>query len=166
MSESEILAFLDAHEIAYRRYEHAAVFTVAQADEITAGLPGAGTKNLLLVEPAGGRCLLLMVPGAKRVNFQRLAPLVGAAKGLRFAPPELLADVLGVGPGAVTVLGLVNDTAQRAELWIDRALWAAGEVHCHPLVNTATLVMRTGEVERFFALTGHAPRFLDVPAAA
>jgi hypothetical protein len=31
----------------------------------------------------------------------------------------------------------------------------------HPLVNTATLILSKSELERFFALTGHAPRLFS-----
>lgn len=163
MDEDTILAYLQQHLIPYRRYTHPPVFTVAQADAITPPIPGASSKNLLLVDPASDRCLLLMTAGHKRVNFKHLSPLVGAPKGLHFAPEGLLADVLGVGPGAVTVLGLVNDRAHRTELWIDSELWQADALHCHPLVNTATLVMAPLDLERFFQLTGHPPHFVQVP---
>lgn len=164
MDEAEILRYLDAHHIPYRRYAHPAVFTVAEADAVTPPIPGMGSKNLLLVDPSSPRCLLLMTLGHKRVDFKGFAPLVGAPKGLRFAPENLLREYLGVGLGTVTVLGLINDIQHRVELWLDRELWQAGAVHCHPLVNTATLVITPPDLERFFALTGHPPHLVDVPA--
>jgi len=163
MDEEGILSYLQHHHIPYQRYAHPPVFTVAQADAVTPPIPGAGSKNLLLVDPAADRILLLMTAGHKRVDFKHLSRLVGAPKGLRFAPETLLAEVLGVGPGAVTVLGLVNDGAARAELWIDSDLWQADALHCHPLVNTATLVIAPTDLERFFLLTGHPPHFVQVP---
>lgn len=163
MDEEGILSYLQHHHIPYQRYAHPPVFTVAQADAVTPPISGAGSKNLLLVDPAADRILLLMTAGHKRVDFKHLSRLVGAPKGLRFAPETLLVEVLGVGPGAVTVLGLVNDGAARAELWIDSDLWQADALHCHPLVNTATLVIAPTDLERFFLLTGHPPHFVQVP---
>jgi hypothetical protein len=32
---------------------------------------------------------------------------------------------------------------------------------CHPLVNTATLILSKAELERFFVLTGHTPHFFS-----
>jgi Ala-tRNA(Pro) deacylase len=49
---------------------------------------------------------------------------------------------------------------------IDRALWNAPAVQAHPLVNDATMVIPHAELERFLVATGHAPRVIDVPAAA
>jgi Ala-tRNA(Pro) deacylase len=63
-------------------------------------------------------------------------------------------------------LALVNDAAAAVEFVIDRALWDAPAVQAHPLVNDATMVIPHAELERFLAATGHAPRVLDVPAAA
>ena len=64
--------------------------------------------------------------------------------------------MLGVTRGAVTMMGLVNDTEGQVELWIDAEIWQAEYFLSHPLVNTATLILSKTELERFFALTGHA----------
>jgi hypothetical protein len=42
------------------------------------------------------------------------------------------------------------------ELWIDSEIWGGEYFLSHPLVNTATLILAKPELERFFALTGHA----------
>jgi Ala-tRNA(Pro) deacylase len=62
---------------------------------------------------------------------------------------------LGVTRGAVTMMGLANDTEHQVELWIDAEIWQSQTFQSHPLVNTATLVLSKAELERFFALTGH-----------
>ena len=49
------------------------------------------------------------------------------------------------------------------EVFIDRDLWQANALQCHPLVNTATLVVSRDGVERFLGATGHAFRLVDVP---
>src|SRR5262249_6829162 len=88
-----------------------------------------------------------------------------AAGKLGFASPERLAKHLGVTPGSVSLLALVNDTDRAVELVIDRTLWEASAVQAHPLVNTATMVVAHADLERFLAATGHAPRVIDVPAS-
>jgi Ala-tRNA(Pro) deacylase len=163
MNEPELIHFLDENQIAYQRFNHAAVFTVEQASAALPDIPGAGTKNLFLYDSAHERFLLLVTLGEKRIHLKRLAALIGAPKGLVFAPEEQLEKLLGVGRGGVTALGLINDPTQRVELYIDRALWQYPSIHCHPLTNTATLVISTRNLERFFALTGHTPHYVDVP---
>jgi Ala-tRNA(Pro) deacylase len=57
------------------------------------------------------------------------------------------------------MMGLVNDSEHRVALWIDKEVWDGERFLCHPLVNTATLVLSRAELERFFELTGHEPDF-------
>jgi Ala-tRNA(Pro) deacylase len=69
---------------------------------------------------------------------------------------------LGVEPGSVTVLGLVNDTDNGVELYVDRDVWNAPLWRCHPLVNTATLVIPRSGIETFLAHTGHRARVIEL----
>jgi Ala-tRNA(Pro) deacylase len=161
MNEKELIDFLDEHEITYLRFDHPAVFTVEQAEAALPGIPGAGTKNLFLCGPSRDRFLLLMTLGEKRVDLKGFAAAVGLPK-VQFAPEEQLQEYLQVSRGGVTALGLINDTGQQVELWIDKDLWANPSVHCHPLVNTATLVITTRRLEDFFTLTGHEIHFVEV----
>ena len=69
---------------------------------------------------------------------------------------------LGVEPGSVTVFGLVNDEAHGVELFIDHDVWSVVRWRCHPLVNSETVVMKRGDVERFLERTGHTPRVVTV----
>jgi len=94
-----------------------------------------------------------------------LGPLIGESK-LSFASPQRLMERLGVEPGAVTLLGLVNDTNHKVDLIFDKVLWEADALQCHPLVNTATLVISHAGIEKFLKETGHEPHILDVPGRA
>lgn len=66
---------------------------------------------------------------------------------LTFASAEDLEALLGLYPGAVTPLGLLNDAACRVKLFIDRDL-ADGLVGVHPNDNTATIWLRTEDLIR------------------
>lgn len=162
MNEPELIRFLDENEIPYQRFDHRAVFTVEEAEQALPGIPGAGTKNLFLCDTNEQRFILLMTLGSKRVHLKRFASAIGLPKGVRFAPEAQLEALLGVGRGGVTALGVINDTGGQVELYVDRELWQHESVHCHPLTNTATLVIATRDLERFFELTGHAPKFVEV----
>ena len=84
---------------------------------------------------------------------------------LRFASPETMQETLGITPGAVSMLALVNDQAKRVTLVLDQVLSEAEAVQCHPLVNTATLVIEQGELRRFLDAIEHVPQVREVPAA-
>jgi Ala-tRNA(Pro) deacylase len=62
---------------------------------------------------------------------------------------------LGVTPGSVSLLALVNDRDGAVEFVIEKALWEAAAVQAHPLVNDATMVLAHADLERFLAATGH-----------
>ena len=163
MNPDELIEFLGRHGVAHQRCDHPAVFTVAEAAELVPQMPGAKAKNLFLRDAHSARLFLVVVPYEKRVDLARLAAGLGLRK-LRFASAEELLACLGVTAGAVSMLALVSDTARRAELVVDEAVWEADAVQCHPLVNTATLSIGRKGLDRFFAATGHVPRVLEVPA--
>ena len=58
----------------------------------------------------------------------------------------------------------MNDDAGQVQVVMDQAIWDADALQCHPLVNTATLVIPLDHVRRFLAATGHQPMVVDVPA--
>jgi Ala-tRNA(Pro) deacylase len=76
--------------------------------------------------------------------------------------PDRLQRHLGVSPGAVSVLALVNDKDRAVELVFDRRVWQADKVQAHPLRNTATVAIDRAALAAFLALTGHAPRVIEV----
>jgi Ala-tRNA(Pro) deacylase len=158
-------AFLRNHGITAARHSHPPVMTVEESERLVPKLPGAKTKNLFLRDKKGARHFLATVPHDLPVDLNALGSVLAAGR-LGFASPERLAKHLGVTPGSVSLLALVNDTARAVEFVIDRALWDAPAVQAHPLVNDATMVLMHAELERFLAATGHAPRVIDVPAAA
>jgi Ala-tRNA(Pro) deacylase len=71
---------------------------------------------------------------------------------------------LGVTPGSVTPLAVVNDKEGAVQVVIDDKIWRARAVLCHPLVNTSTLVVPTEDFRRFLDVTDHPARVLSVPA--
>lgn len=159
-SEREFLQYMDANQFVYERLEHPAVFTCEEAEQYHAGIEAVSTKNLFLCDKKKRHFFLVVTSCEKTVSLESLAVRFGASH-LRFASEENLGKLLGVGVGSVTMLGLVNDAEQRVDLWIDKEIWNGEYFLCHPLVNTATLVLSKGELERFLALTGHVPRLFD-----
>jgi len=138
----------------YQRIEHPAVFTCAEAENHRPALPAVATKNLFLCDKKARRFFLAVTSCEKSVDLAQLSQKLKVAH-IRFGSEENLQRLLGVTRGSVTALGLVNDAEHNVELWMDSEIWLAEHFLCHPLVNTATLVLSKTELERFFALTGH-----------
>jgi Ala-tRNA(Pro) deacylase len=159
-SESEFLTFLDANHFIYQRLEHPAVFTCAEADSHHADIEAVSTKNLFLCDKKGRRFFLAVTACEKTVKLDELSAQLGVSH-IRFGSEENLMRLLGVTRGSVTMMGLANDTEHQVELWVDSEIWNGENFLCHPLVNTATLILSKAELERFFELTGHAPKFFN-----
>lgn len=160
---SEICAALDAEGISYQRYDHPPVATCEEAAVHLHGVGGVGSKNLFLRNKRGDRFFLVSVAETKRVALNELSKMLGEGK-LSFAPAEDLQRLLGVTPGAVTILGLVNDRERAVTAYVDRELWEADNTQCHPLVNTATLVLSPKYIERFLYAYHHRVNVIEVPA--
>jgi Ala-tRNA(Pro) deacylase len=159
----DICQFLTDHDIEYERREHLPVFTCEEAERLIPPMAGAKTKNLFLRDRKGKRHFLVVVGYEKAVHLKALTSLLGVSK-LGFASPERLQRYLGVEPGAVSLLGLVNDLDREVEVIVDEDLWAAESFRCHPLVNTSSLVISKEGLQRFLEITGHQVRVLDVPS--
>jgi len=159
---SDIYSFLEQHRIEFEKFEHPAVFTCEEAEELTPDMPGAHTKNLLLRNRKGDKHFLVVVGYDKSVDLKALSSVLEESK-LSFASPERLMDRLGLEPGAVTVLGLINDLDHQVSLVFDEAIWNADALQCHPLVNTATLVIKHEGLEAFLNATGHEYQVINVP---
>jgi Ala-tRNA(Pro) deacylase len=158
----DVYQFLADHDIEYERYDHPPVFTCEEAERLVPDMPAAKTKNLFLRDRNGRRHFLVVVGYEKSVDLKGLTSLLGVRK-LGFASPERLKRYLGVDPGSVSILGLVNDVDQVVEVIVDESLWGAEAFRCHPLVNTSTLAISRDDVQRFLEITGHRVRILDVP---
>lgn len=156
LDRQDILALLASREIAFRLYEHTPVMTVAEARAVRGTLDGLLCKCLLLAN-AKGALWLLTVHADARPDLKQLARFLESGH-LSFAPPERLADCLGCVPGAVSILGLANDTAHRVTAVIQESLLTDGaDLHFHPLVNTATVGISSDGLLRFLGHTGHPP---------
>jgi Ala-tRNA(Pro) deacylase len=161
-TRADLMAFLDAHGIAHSTLDHPAVFRVDEGHEIKAALPGAHTKNLFLKD-AKGQLWLISAEGRTAIDLKSLPPVIGAAR-LSFGSAERLYAALGVTPGSVTALALINDPERKVRFVLDRALAEADLVNFHPLTNTATTALGRDGFRRFLDVLGVEPLVVDFTA--
>lgn len=162
MPMADIEQFLKVHGIPFQRFDHPAVFTCTESEKLCPEMPGMHTKNLFLKDEKKRRHILLSLPHGKVADLKEFGKIYGI-KSPSLASAEDLQKYLGVEPGSVTLLGLMNDTGHHVEVVIDEELWKHDQIGCHPLVNTATLVITRADMERFFIATGHVYRVCVVP---
>ena len=128
-------AWLTDHAVSFHTVEHPAVFRVEEGLDLKADLPGAHTKNLFLKDKKG-RLWLISARQDTTIDLKRTPAAIGSDR-LSFGSEALMQETLGVRPGSVTALGLINDRAARVTFVLDRRLWDADLVNFHPLTNTA-----------------------------
>jgi len=157
----DIYSFLTTHNIAYERFDHAAVFTCEQANELCPDMPGASIKNLFLYDKKTSSYFLVIVRNGKRVDLKALKNMLDLPT-LSFGPEDHLHKYLGVTPGSVTILALVNDFTNMVTVIFDADLKNKA-LQCHPLINTATLVISADDIKKILSITQHTFDFLDIP---
>jgi Ala-tRNA(Pro) deacylase len=82
---------------------------------------------------------------------------------LSFAESEDMLKYLDIEPGAVSVLGLMNDKDHAVKLLIDEDVLKDEYIGCHPCVNTASLKMRTDDViKKFLPAVNHDYRIVHL----
>jgi Ala-tRNA(Pro) deacylase len=161
LDPQHLIARLDALGLDHHTVTHPPVFTVEEAKAHRGDLPGHHIKNLFLRNKKEEMWLVVALED-RAIDLKRLGEVLDAGR-LSFGSPDRLRRTLGVEPGSVTPFALVNDTAHQVVLVLDRGLAEGGPVNAHPLTNTMTTAISGADLQRFFAATGHAPRWLDFP---
>lgn len=157
-----LIGWLAENGVAHVTHDHPAVFRVEEGLDLKAGLPGAHTKNLFLKDHKG-RLWLISARQDTIIDLKQAAGAMGSGR-LSFGNETLMWETLGVRPGSVTALGLINDVDHRVTFVLDRRLWEADVVNFHPLTNTATTALDQAAFRRFMALMDRQPIVLDFEA--
>lgn len=147
---------LDSLGIKYEGVSHEHADTIEQCLAIEDVLKVKVCKNLFLCNQQKTKFYLLLMPGDKKFKTKLLSKQINSAR-LSFADSENMMKYLGVTPGSVSVLGLINDTDNEVSLIIDEDLLKDGYIGCHPCLNTATLKIKTDDIiNKFLPSTGHS----------
>jgi Ala-tRNA(Pro) deacylase len=153
----QLFAALDALGIAHPTVKHPPLFTVEQSRALRGQIPGGHTKNLFLRDKKYELYLVVAEEDAA-IDLKGLHRLLGAGGRFSFGSADLLREVLGVDPGAVTPFGAINDTACRVTVVLDAAMMARDTLNFHPLVNTMTTSIKREDLMKFLRAAGHEPR--------
>ncbi|WP_370246174.1 prolyl-tRNA synthetase associated domain-containing protein [Erythrobacter sp. HKB08] len=155
------MADLAALSISFEAHEHPAVFTVDESRDLKAHIPGEHTKNLFLKD-AGGDFWLVTVPAEIRVDLKALPQAIGC-KRVSFGKAEDMERLIGISPGSVTPLAMINAEPGSITVVIDRGLAEAGRVNVHPLRNTATIGLSGADTLRLLEHWGHDALVAPIP---
>ena len=148
--------YLDRLGISYFRTDHDRADHMEACNVIDAVLGVIICKNLFLCNRQKTNFYLLMMPGDKKFKTKELSSQIGSAR-LSFAEPEDMLKYLDIEPGAVSIMGLMNDREHAVQLLIDEDVLRDEYLGCHPCVCTSSLKIRTADVmEKFLPATGHS----------
>ena len=160
LTKEQTLAYLDAHGIPYELTEHEAVFNMAEIAEVCLPHPEWDAKNLFVRDDKKRGYYLITLRGDKRVDLEAFREAQGLRR-LSFASAADLGTMLGLTPGSVTPLGLLNDEEHRVRLYLDN--YFAGEtIGVHPNDNTATVWLRTDDLVRLLRDAGTEVEVVEV----
>ena len=155
---------LDRLGIQFWRTDHAWMHadTMEACKDIDAVLGAMVCKNLFLCNRQKTQFYLLCMGPDKPFHTKDLSHQIGSAR-LSFAPEESLWELLHCTPGSATILGLMNDTDHQVRLLIEREVYEAEYLSCHPCICTSSLKLKTADVlEKFLPYTGHDVTVVDL----
>lgn len=151
---------LDRLEIPYQRVDHSETPSIEACGAVEQVLGIEICKNLFLCNRQKTQFTLLLMPGRKAFRTKELSAQLGCSR-LSFAGEDAMHELLGVTPGSVSVLGLMNDTQNRVRLVIDRDALAHPYFGCHPCRNTTSLRLRTEDlIGRILPALHHEPVYV------
>ena len=155
-TSEDLLAFLAKLGLETDTVEHPPLFTVEDAQNLRGEIPGGHTKNLF-VKDKKSRIFLLVLGEETVVDLKRVHEKIGAQGRVSFGSAELLEEVWGVKPGAVTPFGAINDAHGRVTVVLDAQMMVHERLNFHPLVNTRTTGLASADLTKFLRATGHEP---------
>lgn len=141
--------FLDNLGIEYKRTDHEPADNMEACNEIDAILGVLICKNLFLCNRKKTNFYLLMMPGDKKFKTKELSSQINSAR-LSFADSEDMLKYLDIEPGAVSIMGLMNDKDHVVQLLIDEDVLEGEYLGCHPCVCTSSLKIRTSDIIKTF----------------
>ena len=161
--EIRVYDLLDKLGIDYIRTDHERTDTMEECNEIDKVLEVLICKNLFLCNRQKTNFYLLMMPGDKPFKTKELSSQINSAR-LSFASAEDMEKYLDIHPGAVSIMGLMNDHDNAVQLLVDEDVLKGEYFGCHPCVNTSSLKLKTKDVvEKFFPAVHHEPIIVDLP---
>ena len=154
MNKQEVYEFLQAKGVTYEVTEHKAVYNMDELAEVELPYPESDAKNLFVRDDKKSSYYLITVRGSKRVDLQEFRKAYGTRR-LSFASAEDLERLLGLFPGSVTPLGLLNNTEKNVKLFLDSDFGEDDLIGVHPNENTATVWLKVGDLVRLIREHGN-----------
>ncbi len=157
LSSDALLAQLDEWGLPYRLHTHILLRTVEDAKGVECQfmVPGENTlrlKNLYLRDKKK-RNYLVTLEQSREIDLKALGAELGVGN-LSFGSADRLFQNLGIRPGAVSPLAMINGVENNVKFFMDAAAQQADVINMHPLVNDRTVVLSREDLMVFFDKIG------------
>ena len=159
----EALEKLKELNVEFKLLEHEAVYTMEEIDNLGKDFfEGAKScKNLFVRDQKGKKHFLIVIAEEKRANLSEIAEKIGRTK-LSFASEERLMKYLKLTTGAVSPLAVINDENSEVEVILDEDLKKEEKVCVHPNINTATVILKPADLEKYILGCNNKLRYISM----
>ena len=146
MNKQQIYEYIKQRNIWYEITEHEAVFSMKEVSNIEIPYPEADAKNLFICDDKKRNYYLITIRGNKRANLKKFKQ-ENNTRSLSFASEKDLKDILGLVPGSVSPLGVLNNKENNVNIFIDKDFTKEPYIiGIHPNDNTATVWLKTKDL--------------------
>ncbi len=160
MRKTEVYQYLKEQKIDFEVTEHKAVFNMEELNTVELPYPEWDAKNLFVRDDKKRNYYLITVKGDKRVDLKEFRKQHGL-RALSFASAEDLRSIMGLEPGSVTPLGILNDSEHKVHFYLDNE-FAGNKIGVHPNDNTATVWMQADDLMRLIENHGNETEFAKI----
>jgi Ala-tRNA(Pro) deacylase len=147
--------------IAFDYYEHPPAPTIEDAKIYWKDLEATHCKNIFFRNHKGDRHYLVILEHTQQLDIHDLEKRLKQGK-ISFASEQRMEKYLGLKPGSVSPLGLINDTSHHVKVFFDSTLQNSTKISFHPNINTASLVLSFNDFMKYMNCTGNNYEFVKL----
>lgn len=147
-SPTTLYKLLEDLKIKFEVFEHPPFFTVDEAKKHRKSVNGFHTKNLFLRDKKK-KNYLVIAHEDRVIDLTQLTERIKSSR-LSFGSKERLFEELGVFPGAVTPLSVINNSKKDINIYLDHEMLGEKAIYCHPLVNDRTISLSYASLLTYF----------------
>jgi Ala-tRNA(Pro) deacylase len=159
--DPRLYSLLDQLDIPFNYHEHPPAPTIEEAMKYWKDLDATHCKNLFFRNHKGNKHYLVILDHRQDLNIHDLEKRLKQGK-LTFASAQRMMKYLGVTPGSVTPLGLINDKEHHVHLFIDENLKNSSTISFHPCVNTASIIISYDDFIKFISHHGNSWEYVKL----
>ena len=155
----EVLKML---QIDFEYHEHPAAPTIEIALQYWKDiLETTHCKNLFFRNHKGNKHYLVILEHKQDLNIHDLEKRLKQGK-ISFSSEQRMEKYLGLKPGSVSPFGLVNDKEHHVHLFLDENIKLLPKISFHPNNNTASIVIRFSDFEKYLNWTGNTFEYISL----